>query len=547
MATKKNQKTSASPPRSKTLKTVKKSDPDAYEPMVYKSDNEDLPPVEVFQFSITDDLPEYAKVEGLDDVEGETTVEVVDHRDKPPRHRKRHPLRFVALSLSLVAIVGIAWTWWSVTEQGSLSHYRVAGVEVLKNSNPEKLKASLVQALKDYRFSISAPGEAPSKFSPSDAGLALDPDKTLAMVQAAQTQSSLFAKLSFWKSSDLPVRLKVDEPVLSAFIKKHLVKTKTEPKNATLSTETGQPIITDDIPGQGITIDKPRETLLDVVSSLEPEGSLKLTAQTIPAKIDTKALKPLESAIEAISATPVEITVNERVFHPSEATIVTWVDPVDAGATTARLEINSGKVAAWIDSITSQFTSPTRNEVKAKNPDGTEKVLTAGKNGSEVLGGDQAARDIVSQLGKKQAVSKTLTIADKSYKVVDVNTYDKWLLADLTNHMLYAYENDQLVRSFPMSAGAPETPTVVGEFKIYSKVRVQTMRGPNADGTSYNVPNVEWISYFTGSYAIHGNYWRPLSTFGSVNTSHGCIGMTNANSQWVYEWAPVGTPVITYN
>lgn len=547
MATKKNSKTAPTTARSKTLKTVKKSDPEAYEPMVYKSDNDDLPPIEVFQFSITDDLPEYAKVEGLDDVEGETTIEVVDHRDRKPAKRTHHPLRLVTVTLSLAALIGVGWAWWSVTQQGSLSQYRVAGIEVLKNSDPEKLKASLTQLLKEYQFSVSIPGEKPAKFTPTDAGLSLDADKTLRAVQDAQAQSSLFSKLSFWQKHSLPLQLKVDEPSLSSFIKSHLVKTKSEPKNATLSTETGQAVIEDDTPGQGITIDRPREMLLDIVSQLAPQGELKLSSQTIPAKITTESLKPLEESIKDISSTSVEITVNDKLFRPSEATIVTWVEPVDEGATTARLEINSGKVAAWIDGVTSKFTTPTRNEVRATAEDGSEKVLTEGKNGSEVVGGDQAARDIVASLSKKQPFEKTLTITDKNFKVVQVNTADKWLLADLTNHMLYAYENDQLIRSFPMSAGAPETPTVVGEFKIYSKVRVQTMRGPNADGTSYNVPNVEWVSYFTGSYAIHGNYWRPLSVFGSVNTSHGCIGMVNANSQWVYEWVPIGTPVITYN
>ncbi len=503
-------------------------------------------PLEELQFDITDDLPAYAHVVGLDDVDGETTVEVVEPKHHI-HHRKHHPALLASLVLGTGLLIGAGWAGWTLWQQGSLSHYRVAGVEVAKNSDTSLVKRSLESSLKKYHFTVAVPGQKPAEHSPSEAGVSLDSDKTIASVSSAQTKSNWLEKLSFWRSYNLPLQLKVDETKLANFIKDHLVKTTVEPKNATLTTETGEVVITADAPGEGITITKPKETLLQLITTLNPSNLLGLSKQSILASVKVADLQPLKAAIDEVSATPIAITVNSKIFRPSQPAIVTWVDPVQEGATQARFEINSGKVAAWIDSITAQFTSPVQNEVHALNPDGTQKVLTTGRSGSEVAGGDQAAKDIVASLGKKQPVSKVLTIASKPYKVIDVNTYDKWLLADLSNHMLYAYEKDQLVKSFPMSAGAPETPTIVGEFKIYSKVRVQTMRGPNADGTSYNVPNVEWVSYFTGSYAIHGNYWRPLSVFGNVNTSHGCIGMVNANSQWVYEWAPIGTPVITYN
>jgi len=247
------------------------------------------------------------------------------------------------------------------------------------------------------------------------------------------------------------------------------------------------------------------------------------------------------------SKLPVSLTIDGQAFTAPASTIISWVDAVQEGDVKAHLEVNSGKVKAWLDGIAKRFIIKTRNELRIQNEDGTSRILTAGRSGTEIEDSTQTAKDIARSVAAKQPVEKALGIVSKPYRIINVALYDKWLIADLSNHMLYAYEKDQLVNSFPMSAGAPETPTVVGEFKIYKKVRVQTMRGPNTDGTSYNVPNVEWVSYFYTDYAIHGNYWRPLSVFGTQNTSHGCIGMVNANSQWVYEWAPIGTPVITYN
>jgi lipoprotein-anchoring transpeptidase ErfK/SrfK len=111
---------------------------------------------------------------------------------------------------------------------------------------------------------------------------------------------------------------------------------------------------------------------------------------------------------------------------------------------------------------------------------------------------------------------------------------------------MYAYEGTTLVRTFLISAGAPATPTVIGQYKIYSKYISQDMRGANVDGSSYFQPNVPYVLYFYGGYAIHGNYWRPTSWFGNINSSHGCLGVTPDDGAWIFDWAPIGTPVITH-
>ena len=59
-------------------------------------------------------------------------------------------------------------------------------------------------------------------------------------------------------------------------------------------------------------------------------------------------------------------------------------------------------------------------------------------------------------------------------------------------------------------------------------------------------PDVKWINYFYRDYAIHGNYWRPLSYFGNINSSHGCVGLEDTEAEWIYSWAPIGTPVIVH-
>ena len=112
---------------------------------------------------------------------------------------------------------------------------------------------------------------------------------------------------------------------------------------------------------------------------------------------------------------------------------------------------------------------------------------------------------------------------------------ERWIRIDLSEQLLIAYEGDQAIRGFVISSGLPGTPTVTGTFRIYTKVRSQTMTGGSpALGTYYNLPNVEWVQYFYQDYGIHGTYWH--NNFGNP-MSHGCVNMTNADSKWLFDWA----------
>ncbi|RME65323.1 MAG: L,D-transpeptidase [Caldilineae bacterium] len=92
-----------------------------------------------------------------------------------------------------------------------------------------------------------------------------------------------------------------------------------------------------------------------------------------------------------------------------------------------------------------------------------------------------------------------------------------------------------MVKEFIVSTGLPGTPTVQGVFRMWVRVRVQTMSGGNrASGTYYSLPNVEWVQYFYEDYSFHGTYWH--NNFGHP-MSHGCVNMRNEDAEWLFKWA----------
>jgi LysM repeat protein len=114
-------------------------------------------------------------------------------------------------------------------------------------------------------------------------------------------------------------------------------------------------------------------------------------------------------------------------------------------------------------------------------------------------------------------------------------TEGKQIVVVLSQQRAYAFENSQLLREFIVSTGLPRTPTVIGDFQVYIKLTAQRMTGPG-----YDLPNVPWVMYFYRDYALHGTYWH--NNFGQP-MSHGCVNFRTPDAQWLYEWAPMGTPV----
>lgn len=111
----------------------------------------------------------------------------------------------------------------------------------------------------------------------------------------------------------------------------------------------------------------------------------------------------------------------------------------------------------------------------------------------------------------------------------------KEVIVDLSDSRTYAYEDGKLIRNVLSSTGLPATPTIQGSFKVQRKYVAQTMTG-----RGYYLPDVPYVMYFYGGYALHGTYWH--NNFGQP-MSHGCVNLPTSEAGWFYEWTEIGTPI----
>jgi lipoprotein-anchoring transpeptidase ErfK/SrfK len=131
-------------------------------------------------------------------------------------------------------------------------------------------------------------------------------------------------------------------------------------------------------------------------------------------------------------------------------------------------------------------------------------------------------------------------------------------VADNNAHTLTIYKAPgQVLRTLPASLGDPQHTTYNGKMVIIEKDPTEDMNSQTVGlGNAYRIKDVPHAMRLTTSGTfVHGNYWRPASTFGSENTSHGCVGLQdvkgggdgNMPAAWFYDSSLIGDVVQVVN
>ncbi len=126
-------------------------------------------------------------------------------------------------------------------------------------------------------------------------------------------------------------------------------------------------------------------------------------------------------------------------------------------------------------------------------------------------------------------------------------TYGKWIDVNLTQQLMVAYEGITPVRVAVTTSGMAGWETPPGWFATSWRVANETMTsGAIGAEDFFDLKNVLFTQYFTDlGHAIHFAWWRTKETIGRPG-SHGCLNLLLDDSRFFWEWAPIGTPVITH-
>ncbi|MGH3498187.1 MAG: L,D-transpeptidase [Nocardioidaceae bacterium] len=119
---------------------------------------------------------------------------------------------------------------------------------------------------------------------------------------------------------------------------------------------------------------------------------------------------------------------------------------------------------------------------------------------------------------------------------------------NLRTDLMKVVVNGKVARTIPVTGGMPGFDTRSGTKVIVEKfpslrMDAATVGIPKGSPQYYDIPDVQYAMRVTYSGEfLHAAPWSEASQ-GVQNVSHGCVGMSTANAQWLYDLSHVGDVV----
>ncbi|EFF79507.1 L,D-transpeptidase family protein [Schaalia odontolytica] len=462
---------------------------------------------------------------------------------------------------ALVLLVVCAGVVYAANYSGrALPGTSVAGTSVAGMTRDQVVSA-VNQRADATNVTLTVEGKT-TKASLNEAGISVNADETADAAMKGSTSFPAFVSALF-SERDI-------EPVVT--VSEESIKKLAASVNSTLTSEMKDASVIVAQDGQSFTVTPAQMgngvSAEDVAAAVKQAGAT-LTSVTqdvsvhqMEPSITTENAQAAAEKANALLETNIEISDGIDTFSAERSDKVQWIEFLtkDDGSLDTP-SISTVKVADWVNALAA--TTDVKPQNRVDNVDSSGNVLTVareGKKGLKTNNTEQVTKDIIAAMTDGKAYeglfhyddvepgSETKQVAEGTENLVyQAAEGEKWVDISLADNSVTAYIGGKVAGGpYYMVPGAPDTPTVTGTFHVYLKYDVQTMRGENADGTKYETEGVPWVTYFTGSYAMHGAPWRSSFGWSGYGGSHGCVNMPVDAAKFIYDWTDMGDTVVVH-
>jgi lipoprotein-anchoring transpeptidase ErfK/SrfK len=122
---------------------------------------------------------------------------------------------------------------------------------------------------------------------------------------------------------------------------------------------------------------------------------------------------------------------------------------------------------------------------------------------------------------------------------------------DVATHEMHVYDNGTLIKTFPVSTGRDQYPTMDGVHIAIEKSPVVVMNSATVGilpgNPDYYDETVYWdVRISDGGEFVHAAPWS-VSDQGHTNVSHGCVNLSTEDAEWFFNWANRGDIVDVFD
>lgn len=472
--------------------------------------------------------------------------------------RRRLTAWVAAAAFVLLGVVGVGGYAYAAHYQDiAVPGTTIGGIDVT-GMNRDDIVTAINDRIGNATVTIS--GDANATATLADLGTTVDAEATAdAALARGEGVADRFTALV--SNGNVPVITTTDEAAVISYAASLIPSDRAVARNASIAlngTGTGFEV-TSGAEGTAVDSDALKSAAASAAASLSP-ASVSVAFETkSPSVSDAEAQTVADEANGWIAQ---DVTVTDpdgEAYTASSATKASWITVTPSDTSAPSISVDTDKVSEWVSAQADDVNEDPVNGKRNVNSNGDVMATPVeAVDGREVTNTDSITTAVVQAFSSDQSYSgsyetKTIkaTWEDRPVAAGAENLPyqaaegEKWIDINLSDKTVTAYEGATLVHG-PVSVvdGAGATPTVTGIYHVYQQYESQTMRGDNADGSSYETEGVPWISYFHLGYALHGAPWR--SSFG-YSASHGCLNMPVDEAHWFYDWADIGTIVDSHN
>lgn len=213
-----------------------------------------------------------------------------------------------------------------------------------------------------------------------------------------------------------------------------------------------------------------------------------------------------------------------------------------------KVSVNKKAARKYVETLAANY-STIGSHRNFKSYSGNQIDVTGGIYGYSISV-DGETKQLVKDLKKNKSVKREPVWAQKGWGDYDNDIGSTYVEINLSQQHIWYFKDGKQLVSAPIVTGnvADGFSTPAGTFQLTYKERDATLKGANADGSSYASPVSYWMPFY-GNYGCHDAPWR--DSFGGDiyrnNGSHGCVNMPVPAARTMFEnMANSGTPVIVY-
>lgn len=360
------------------------------------------------------------------------------------------------------------------------------------------------------------------------------------------------------------LKYQINEVKLTEFIEELSKKYHIEEKNASLVMNGTDVQVIPAVYGKQLVTGAIRTQIQGALDKGEVT-KIAVNVEEVDPKILETDVQTSISEAQAILKNTVTLTYKDKTFVPAKSVIGGWVAFKEINGVLKPI-VDTEKVKTYVSGVVARDINiaPINEKVKITNGAKREQVRE-GVNGLSV-NVNSLATDISFQLNANQSFKSTVPTYAVKYKTevnnVLVANWDKYIEVSIARQEMCAYlRGGTKVNCWKITTGAASWPTPRGTFLIQRKSGAGGQSGMYGGGVCMPNPpsttplcGINYVSYFTSAgHAIHEAWWRSSSgynAFGNANYayngSHGCINSPYDVARFIYNWAPIGTPVIIH-